>query len=109
MNEADTARHEVAIGDLPADSNKECNPGFNLMPIRKPLDTNIRYGHRKLSSLVHTQANAFIDNCAEAFGPAKSIAQQVGGIQYVIKQPYFPRVGIPRQMKSEKIILQCIR
>jgi len=109
MNEADMARHQVAIGDLPADPNKEGNPGLNLMPIRKPLNPDIRYGQRKFFSLVHAQANAFIDDGAVARRSAKGVAQQVGRIHDVIEQPDLPKVGIARQVKSKKIIVHCIR
>jgi hypothetical protein len=109
VNEADTARHQVTIGNLPADTNEKGNPGLNLMPIRKPLNSDVRYSQRKLFSLTHAQANAFIDDGAIALGSAKGVAQPVGGIQHVIEQAYFPKVRIARQMKSEKIILQCIR
>jgi hypothetical protein len=34
MNEADTAGQQVTIGNLPADTDEEGNPGLNLMPIR---------------------------------------------------------------------------
>src|SRR5215813_7021510 len=79
------------------------------MPIRKPLNPDVLYGNRELFSLAHAQANAFIDVRAVALGSAKGVPQQVGRIQYVIEQPNLSKVRIASQMKSEKIILQCIR
>jgi hypothetical protein len=109
MNEADTARHQVTIGNLPTDSNQEGDPGLNLMPIRKPLNTYVRDDQRKLLIFTHAQANAFIDDCAIALGSMEGIAQQVGGIKNVVKQSYLSKVHIARQVKSEKIIVQRTR
>jgi hypothetical protein len=41
MNEGDTARQQMTVGNLPADPGHESNPGLNLMPIRKPLDSDV--------------------------------------------------------------------
>jgi hypothetical protein len=79
------------------------------MPIRTPCYPDVRYDQRKLFSLPHAQANAFIDERALALASAKSVRQPIGGIQDIIEQPYLPKVRIARQMKSEKVILQCIR
>src|SRR5215468_7302991 len=94
MNEADTARQQVTIGKLPADTDRPRKPSLNLMPIRKPVDSDVMYGHRELFSLVHAQANAFIDDRAVALGSTKGVTQQVGRIQHVIKQPGLPKVRI---------------
>jgi hypothetical protein len=84
MNEADIARPQVTIGKPSADADQRDNPGLNLMLIRKPPDPDLLYGQRKLISLMHVQANGFIDDRAIALGPAKGVPQQVGGIQDVI-------------------------
>ena len=55
------------------------------------------------------QGNAFIDDRAVALRPAKSVAQQLGGIQHIIEQPDLAKIIVARKMKSEKIILQCVR
>jgi len=47
---------------------------LNLTPIRKPLNPAVRQGQRKLFSLTHAQANAFIDDGAVALGSAKGVA-----------------------------------
>src|SRR5215467_11627487 len=53
MNEADTARQQVTIGNPPADTDQEGNPGLNLMPIRPSFHSDVRYDQRKLFSLPH--------------------------------------------------------
>src|SRR5262249_37778279 len=109
MNESDAARQQATAGQLPADADQRGNPSLDLMPIRKPLDTDMGEGHRKLFSLTQVQGNAFIDDRAVALRPAKSVAQQLGGIQHIIERPDLAKIIVARNMKSEKIILQCVR
>jgi len=79
------------------------------MPIRKPLDAQVLYSQRKLFPAVHAQSDSFINDRAVALGSAKGIYQIVGRIQDVIEQSHAPKVRFARQMKPEKIILQCFR
>jgi hypothetical protein len=96
MNEADTARQQVTIGKTSADTDQGCNPGLNLMPIRKTLDPQVPYAYRKLFSLTHLQANAFIDERAVALAPAKRVPQHIGRIQDVIEKSHLTRIHIAR-------------
>src|SRR5262249_13808595 len=96
MNEADNTRQQVPIGNLSADTDQEGHPGLDLMPIRTSLYAGIRDDQRKLFSLPHAQANALIDERAVALASAKSVPQQIGGIQDIIEQPDLPKVDIAR-------------
>src|SRR5262247_1492103 len=109
MDETDAARSQVTISEPSADTDEQGNPGLNLMPIGKPLYSDVAYNQRKLFSLAHAQASGFVDDRAVALGSAKGVPQQVRGIQDVIEQPHLPQVHIARQMKSEKTVLQFFR
>jgi hypothetical protein len=82
MNEADTAGQQVTIGNLPADTDEEGNPGLNLMPIRKP--TNPVYFMCSASSFPRARASERLHHdCAVALSSTKSVPKQVGRIQDV--------------------------
>src|SRR5215831_17533036 len=79
------------------------------MPIRMPLDADIREGQPKLFSLAHPQGNALIDDRAVALGSTKGITQKLAGTHDVVEQPDLAKIIVARQMKSEKTILQRVR
>src|SRR5215831_19266696 len=99
----------MTVRKLPAGADHGCSPKLDLMPIRHPLDADIRERHPKLFALAYMQRNAFIDDCGVALRSFKGLAQKLGGIKDVIEQPDLAKIKVARKMKSEKVILQCIR
>src|SRR5215831_4609948 len=108
MKDPDASWQQMTICQLPACPDHRCNPEFDLMPIRQPLDPDIGEGHRDLFSLAHAQGNAFIDEPGIALRPAKGVAQKLAGIKYIIEEPDLAKIKVAREMESEQIILQCI-
>jgi len=75
---------------------------------RDQIDADILEGYRKFLSLAHAQGNAFINNPAVALRPTQGVAQELGGIHDVMKQPDLAKIQVARKMKSEMIVLQCL-
>src|SRR5262245_11688720 len=57
----------------------------------------------------HVKGNGFINYRAVALRSAKAVAQQVGRIPHIIEQPDLAKIIVACKMKSEKIIVQCVR
>ena len=109
MKEPDAVWQQMTIRQLSAGADHRCNPKLDLVPIRHPLDANIRQSHPDLFSLAHLQRNAFIDDRGVALRSFKGIAQKLGGIKDVIEQTNLTKIKIARKVESEKIVMQGIR
>src|SRR6516162_931024 len=57
---------QMTVRQLPAGADHRCGPKLDLMPIRHPLDAEIRESHPNLFALAYMQGNAFIDDCGVA-------------------------------------------
>ena len=106
MKEPDAVWQQMTIRQLPAGADHRCNPKLDLMPIRHPLDADVRQSPANLFSLPHLQRNAFIDDRGVALRSFEGITQKLGGIKDVIEEPDLAKIKVARKVKSEKIILQ---
>jgi hypothetical protein len=108
MSDADTNRCKPGAGYFPADANQRYHPEFDLMSIGRPVNIRVLNLDNHISIRPHLQVNAFIRNRAVALGVAKGIGEVLRRCHDVIRKTNFAQIEFARQMKSKKIVADCL-
>jgi hypothetical protein len=77
MKEPDAVWQQMTVRQLPAGADRRCSPKLDLMPIRHPLDADIRERHPNPMNTTR-RPGAVLDHYRLSLGPSDLFRQYAG-------------------------------